>query len=294
MRIFITGGTGFIGKFVLRKLDNGKNEILVLSRNLKPTNYSQKVSFLKGNIGRQKGWAKDLERFKPDTTIHMAWEGIPDFGVKTSRENLKNSLDLLKLLTKIGCRTIIATGTLWEYGERGGKLSEYMKPEPFNPFTEAKVSLYWEGSKITNKKGVNFIWVRLFYVYGPGQKSSSLIPYLISCAKTNKIPQMRNPNTQNDFIYVEDVAEAIQQILDKCKKSAVFNIGSGKVTGVQYIIRRIFSYFGVNEVYKKTKPRQTDNFAPAYADISKIRKVTGWKPKVTVEQGIRKVIKSSL
>lgn len=294
MRIFVTGGTGFIGKFVVKKLDDGKNEILVLSRNPKLSNYSKNVSFLKGDLKNQIEWGEDLKKFKPDATIHLAWKGIPDFGIKTSKENLKNSLKLLKLLSKIGCRTILATGTLWEYGERGGKLSEDLELKPFNPFTNAKVKLFLEGEKITKKEKMNFIWVRLFYVYGPGQKSSSLIPYLISCAKENNVPQMRNPDAQNDFIYVEDVAEAIKQILYKCKKSDVFNIGSGKITSVQYIIKKIFSYFKVNGAYRETKPRQTDKFAAAYADISKIRKLTGWRPKVTIDQGIKKVIESNL
>lgn len=294
MRIFVTGGTGFIGKFVVQKLDNGKNEILILSRNPKSSNSSKKVTFLKGNLSDQKRWDKNLKDFKPDAAIHLAWEGIPDFGVKTSRENLKNSLKLMKLLIKIGCKTIIAPGTLWEYGNRIGKLSENMRLDPFNPFTKAKVTLYLKGKELLKKKNVNFIWVRLFYVYGPGQKSSSLIPYLISCAKANKIPEMRNPNAQNDFIYVDDVAEAIKQILYKCRERNLFNIGSGKLTSVQYIIEKIFTHFDIKKNYQKGAPKQTDAFSSSFADISKIGREIGWKPKVTIDQGIKKVIESTL
>lgn len=246
-----------------------------------------------GDLSDIKKWGDDLKKFKPEATVHLAWEGIPDFGRQTSKKNLKCSLELIKFLTEIDCQTILVSGTLWEYGEKMGKLSEDMQPQPFNPFTEAKTSLYLEGTKITKKKNINFIWTRFFYVYGPGQKNSSLIPYLISCAKENKIPQMRNPNAQNDFIYVDDVAWAIKQILYKCKKSEVFNIGSGKLTSVRYIIKKIFTHFGIKKNYQKGAPKQTDSFTSSFANISKIGREIGWKPKVTIDEGIRKVIEST-
>lgn len=292
MRIFLTGGTGFIGKFVVKKLDNKENRLLVLSRKPKPSTYSKNVSFLKGNLNNIKKWGEELKNFNPEATVHLAWEGIPDFGVQTSKKNLKASIELIKFLAKIGCRTILATGTLWEYGNRIGKLSENMKLDPFNPFTKAKVSLYLKSKEITKKKNINFIWIRLFYVYGPDQKSSSLIPYLISCVKAKKEPRMRNPDSQNDFIYVEDVAKAIKQILYKCKKSDVFNIGSGKVMNVQYIFKKVLSHFKQEQEYQRATPRQTDKFAASYADISKIKKEIGWKPRVTIDEGIRRMIKS--
>ena len=294
MRIFLTGGTGFIGKFVVQKLDDKKNQLLVLSRNPKPSIYSKNVSFIKGDLNNLKKWASDLEKFKPDATVHLAWEGIPNFGVQTSRQNLKVSVALVKFLTKIGCQTILATGTLWEYGNKIGKLLEGMKLDPFNPFTRAKVSLYLTSKEITKKKNINFIWLRLFYVYGPGQKSSSLIPYLISCAKAKKKPEVRNPDAQNDFIYVEDVAEAIKQVLYKYKKSGIFNIGSGKVTNVQYILKKVLSQFKLKQNYQRVTPKQIDKFAASFADISKIKKEVGWKPKVTIDEGIKKTIKSTI
>jgi len=293
VKIFVTGGTGFIGKFLVSRLNNEKNKILILTRNPINLERSKNASFVEGDLSNMDKWIDRLRKFKPDTTVHLAWEGIPDYSCQNSIKNLKYSLDLIQLLAKIGCRTILVTGTLWEYGSQKGKLSEEMQVNPFNVFTAAKNALNLLGSEIAKEYKMNFIWARLFYVYGPGLKRDSLISYLIRCAKEDIKPGIRNPNAQNDFIYVEDVADAICQILLKCKKSEVFNIGSGKLTSVQYIIEKIFQYLGRKKDYEVSSKQQLDLLPSSYADISKIKKEIGWKPKVNIDEGIQKILATS-
>ena len=294
MRIFVTGGTGFIGKFVIKKLNNGKNEILILSRNSNKSIKSENISFLKGNLADINQWGKSLLEFKPEACVHLAWEGIPDYKIDNSIKNLKYGLDLMQLLVESGCQKILATGSLWEYGSLKGRLSEDTPVNPFNAFTAAKNSLNWMGRELAKENNMVFLWTRLFYVYGPGQKSDSLIPYLTRCAKENIKPEIRNPDARNDFIYIEDVAEAIYQILIKCKKSDLFNIGSGKSIKIQYIIKKIFQTLGIKKGYDIGEKDQPDSFQSSYAGISKIRKKTGWVPKINIDEGIKRVLDFSL
>lgn len=294
MRIFITGGTGFIGKFVVKELDNQRNNLLLLVRNTNHLTNSQNISFVKGNLASLGNWEKTLEAFKPQAAIHLAWEGIPDYGSQNSIKNLKYGLSLIELLAKLNCQTILVTGSLWEYGQQRGELSEDMYSKPFNAFTAAKNSLYLLGRELARENNITFIWTRLFNVYGPGQKSTSVIPYLINCARQGKEMEIRNPNNKNDFIYVEDVADAISEILLKCKKSEIFNIGSGKLISVQDIIDKIFNVFHSKQKYKKTQQKQTDALADFYADISKIKKETGWHPKIDIDEGLKRTINSML
>lgn len=292
MKIFVTGGTGFIGKFLLPKLNKEKNELLILTRNPNNLNGSKNIAYVEGDLSNIDKWKDEVEEFKPEAAIHLAWEGIPDYSSQNSIKNLKYSLDLIQLLAKVGCRKILATGSLWEYGEQEGKLSEEMQVIPFNAFAVAKNSLNWMGTEFAKENNMIFLWTRLFYVYGPGQKNNSLIPYLISCTKMNKRPKIRNPNAQNDFIYVEDVADAICKIVLKCRTSEVFNIGSGKLTSVQYIIEKIFNSLGIKAGIKIGEKEQLDSLQSAYADISKIRKETGWVPKVNIDEGIKKTLEA--
>ncbi|OGE30450.1 hypothetical protein A3C59_00500 [Candidatus Daviesbacteria bacterium RIFCSPHIGHO2_02_FULL_36_13] len=293
MKIFVTGGTGFIGKFVISKLKSEKNKLLILTRNLHVSENSKNTLFVKGDLSDVNQWKDELKKFMPDAAIHLAWEGIPDYSSKNSIKNLNFSLELVQLLAEIGCKKILATGTLWEYGDQSGKLSEDMQIKPFNAFTAAKNALNWLGSEIAKERDISFTWIRLFYVYGPGLKRDSLIPYLIKCGKENKKAEIRNLYAQNDFVYVEDVADAICTLLLKCKKGGVYNIGSGQLTSVQTIIEKIFNSFSKQKKYKKTKKKNLDSLAYAYADISKIQKF-GWKPRINIEEGLRKTIEASL
>lgn len=289
MRIFITGGTGFIGSYLIPKLTEGKNKVLVLTRNPKNLVKYKEATCLKGDLSKISEWKKELKRFKPEAVIHLAWKGIPDYSSPNSITNLKYGLDLLQTLATVGCKKILVTGSLWEYGLQKGKLSEKISVNPFNAFTAAKNSLNWVGSEFAKEHNIVFLWVRLFYVYGPGQKKNSLIPYLISCAKENKKPEIRNPNAQNDFIFVEDVAEAIYQILLKSNKSDTFNIGSGKLTSIQYIIESISKTLGIKG-YQVGNKERIDDYAFSYADISKIKSIIGWKPQINIDEGIKRIL----
>lgn len=290
MRIFVTGGTGFNGKYVVQKLDNGTNKILVLTRNANNLAPSKNISFLRGDLASINTWRDALKNFKPQAAVHLAWEGIPDYGIKNSIKNLSYGLKLIELLAKSGCQTILVTGTIWEYGNQTGKLGEDLCTKPFNALTAAKNSLHYLGKEIAKDHNVNFIWTRLSNSYGPGRHEISLIPYLINSVQNNKKIEVRDPYAQNDFIYVEDVAEAICQLLLKCKKTDVFNIGSGKLISVKEIIEKIFKIFNVSINYKITNQQQIDSFSYAYADISKIKKEIGWQPKIDIDEGLQKTI----
>ncbi len=293
MRIFITGGTGFNGKFVVRKLDNGKNKLLLLSRNPKSLTRSKNIFSLRGDLSQISTWKDDLRNFKPQAAIHLAWEGIPDYGTQNSIKNLNYGLGLIELLGKVGCQTILVTGSILEYGNQTGKLGEDFCTKPFNALTAAKNSLHYLGREIANEYKINFIWVRLSSVYGHGRQETSLIPYLIKSVQTNKKIEIRNPGARNDFIYVEDAAEAISQLIIKCKKSEVFNIGSGKLISVKDIINKISKIFKVKKEYSVTRQKQIDSFSSAYANISRIKNEIGWQPKIDLEEGLKKTIGDS-
>lgn len=293
MRIFLTGGTGFIGRYVLKHLEKERYNILLLTRtskeNFSSIIKSKKVDIVLGNLSDINKWKNKLIKFKPDATIHLAWEGIPDYGVKTSIKNLKYGLNLFEELAEIGCKKIICTGSCWEYGQNQGKISEDLPIKPSNAFTAAKNALYWLGREIAKENNIQFIWTRLFYVYGPGQRENSLIPYIINCVKEGKELRIKTPSARNDFIYVEDVAKAIVAILENCNQSTVYNIGSGYSTSIQEIIREICNCYNI-EYIQKSKQLTEDQAINFWADISKIKKEIGWVTKVNIVEGVKSTV----
>lgn len=292
MKVFVTGGTGFIGRAVVKKLSADKHSLLLLSRTAQAKNHN--IETIQGSLSNIPKWQDKLKRFKPDATIHLAWEGLPDHNATISRLNLDYSLDLIELLAKIDCKRLIVTGSCWEYGPQAGKLSEDTPPMPFDAFAAAKLSLLWLGQEIAKEKGMEFTWTRPFYVYGPGQHPKSLIPYLISCAESRTKPGIRNPDAQNDFIFVEDVADALSQILLSSPKNNIYNLGSGRLTSVSYIIKCILDHFGIRDNYEETIKQHKDELKQFFADLSRIKEDIGWEPKTSIEEGIKKTINYNL
>ena len=155
MRIFITGGTGFIGKPVVKKLQEEGHYLLLLSRkDQKPSTRTKTVA---GNLANISKWQKDLKKFKPDTALHIAWEGLPNHNAHLSQLNLEYGLNLTKALAEAGCKRMIVTGSCFEYGVQKGKISEHTPPKPFDAFTAAKHALRWLGLEIAKEKNMDFI-----------------------------------------------------------------------------------------------------------------------------------------
>ena len=292
MRIFVTGGSGFIGKHVVRELLQGKQELLLLVRegkkNALPKN--KKIKIISGDMGDISKWQNELKKFKPEAAIHLAWEGIPDYGVEMSLHNLKNSLNLFQTLFESGCKTVVSAGSCWEYGAKEGKLSESAEIKAPNIFTASKASLNMLGERMAKNYGANFIWTRLFYVYGPGQKGHSLIPFVLKNLRADVVPALKDPFGQNDFVYVGDVARALAMLLKK-GASGVYNIGSGNLTSTKEIVKTLYKHYPQNNGYNIIYPKGKAVLSPSfYADISRIKKEIGWKPSVDIWEGLEKTL----
>lgn len=290
MKIFVTGGTGFIGKHVINKLI-GDNEILVLSRTGKIKELYQSIKLIIGDLSNINDWANEVREFKPDATIHLAWQGIPDHGYAVSYKNLTYSLNLFLLLKDIQCNKIICSGSCFEYGQKLGMLDETKPAIATDPFTAAKISIYLMGKDMFKDTATDFIWARFFYVYGPGQRSASLIPHIIKSISEGKKPEMKTPNAKNDFVYVKDIADALHELVLK-GKSGIYNIGYGNSTSVKDIIgivsKKMLFDIDLN-MYNQYANEEKIDF---WADLSKIKREIGWIPKTSIEKGVESYIDS--
>lgn len=292
MKIFITGGTGFIGRPVVKNLLSQGHTLALLSRNFQKS-HNPHIVTITGDLKDINPWKSKLAEFKPDAAIHLGWEGLPNHTAEISRINLEQSLNITQLLAEIGCKRMVVIGSCWEYGKHKGKITETGEIRPFDSFTAAKHSLHWMGREIAKEKGMEFIWTRLFYVYGPGQHAESLIPHLIESVRAGRIPKIRNPDARNDFIFVEDAAEAIILLTLNPFRDSIYNIGSGKLISVLEIISEIFKKYKLKADFNKTNKEYKDSATDFFADISKIKTDHKWKPKTSMKVGIERTIKST-
>lgn len=236
-----------------------------------------------------------IKTFDPDVLIHFAWQGIPDYSEKISKTNLQNSIHLFDfLLEETNCKKIIVSGSCFEYGKTQGVCTEKDFCNTHSFFSWAKHSLlrYLE-VKCTIRK-IDWIWFRIFYVYGSGQREQSLFPTLIRSLQKKEVPQIMTPFYRNDFIDASDVAEATWIAVEKKIPSGIYNLGWGKSNAVYDACTLAEKMIlGTNtltqQVKENGKKEQTVDF---WADMSKTHQSLEWMPKITLEEGIQKHIHS--
>lgn len=296
MKIFITGGTGFIGKHLVKKLQEKNHSLLLLSQ--QPL---ENFNFVEGDLSDINKWKAEVEKFKPDACVHLAWEGIPDYSIDKNRKNINYGLDLFTFLANIGCKTILSTGSAWEYRGRQPEaaIEGTMLAKPADTFSAAKWMINLWGTAIIEENNresngrdkARFIWARILFIYGPGQRETSLVAYLINCWKKGERPEIKNPSAKNDFIYIDDVIEALIMLLENEKKSGEYDIGYGKLISTQEIVNIIAKKLKVTNWYKDVNQlNDVQLISSPVADISRIKKETDWEPKTNIEEGIQKTI----
>ena len=132
---------------------------------------------------------------------------------------------------------------------------------------------------------VKIAWVRIFYIYGTGQRSTSLIPSLIDAKIKKKKIKIKTPNDFCDFIHVDDVVSFFKTLINKEFKSSTFNLGSGKPTKVINICKKILQQDFKKLCIYNNKSKIKNYY---WANMSNTKKETGFKIKISLDNGLKK------
>lgn len=227
MKILVTGATGFIGRYVVENLIENGNEVLIAGRSQMDDNtLSSKCNFAYLDI--EKNNYKELSAYLDHTSrvIHLAWSGLPNFNHMSHLEfGLFHQYNFIKYLVNQGIRDITITGTCLEYGLREGQLSVDMVTNPIVPYGIAKDSLRKFLFSLNSFNNFNLKWVRLFYMYGDGQHSKSLLSQLSEAVKNReKSFNMSMGDQLRDYMHVRDVAKDLVNIARNIDESGIYQI----------------------------------------------------------------------
>jgi nucleoside-diphosphate-sugar epimerase len=245
MRILVTGSTGFIGKHILLHLLKDNDEVIAtyLPSEKKEIVKVLNIKWIEYNIDDCLSEERNLFEYfqKPDLLIHLAWQGLPNYNKSFHfNKNLFIHQKFVHNLVSNGLKDISITGTCLEYGMKNGCLSEEMDTNPQNFYALAKDALRCYVELLKKDYEFNFKWIRLFYMYGEGQNSKSLIPQLYKAIKTQeKVFNMSGGDQLRDYLKVEVVANYILKTAMQNSCNGIINCCSGVPVSVRNLVEKI-------------------------------------------------------
>ena len=294
MRILVTGASGFIGRPLVDQLGREGHSVLCMTRRAgKRLNRSDGIWWSRSDLSVPGTYQDVVREFSPQAVIHLAWEGLPVYSLENSRGSLEQALAFLSfVLEQQSCEKLLVAGSCHEYGLRTGECFETNIGYPTDHFTSAKHSLRTWAEAECKKRGVLFGWMRIFYVYGPRQRETSLIPLVLESLARKVLPDIRRPDNANDFIYIDDVVRALVLAVERVIASGIYNLGTGMATPVLEVVkvaeRVIGSSTTISNVLESRTLKNEDKVG-IWASNHWSKENLGWEPKITLEEGIRKI-----
>ena len=210
---------------------------------------------------------------------------------KTFKSHFLGVKNLASIFLNKSIQSFVQIGSGGEYGKSKSPHKEIHKGKPISVYYKAKLLATTHLLKLNKTKKFPVSIIRLYQAYGPRHDFNRFIPIIIqSCLKNKRFPCSEGKQFR-DFIFVDDVVDAIIKSLKSSKASGqIFNIGSGKPFKIKDIIKKI------NEKIKKGYPLygkiklRKDEEIKTFPSIAKAKKLINWRPKVSFQHGLQKTI----
>ncbi len=246
--VAVTGASGFVGRQVVRWLRRGNDcRIVACGRNAAALR-ELGVEYVAEDVGSGRKDFFDLLG-RPDRLIHLAWSGLPAYHDPSHvEENLVVSCRFLRNMIASGLRSLTVAGTCYEYGMQTGCLAEDAQPAPTTCYAVAKDALriFLESLKRWDARHpFQFIWARMFFLYGEGQRPAALIPQVDrALASGREFFDMSGGEQLRDFLRVEEAGRFLAAVAMQDRFEGIVNICSGSPISVRRLVEERIALHG--------------------------------------------------
>ncbi|WP_440922146.1 NAD-dependent epimerase/dehydratase family protein [Candidatus Pelagibacter sp.] len=292
-KILITGGTGFIGYHLSKRCIKLGWSVTSLSSNFpKPNKIIRGVKYIIVDITNK----KKLSKIKNDFDYIVNLAGYVDHSnkKKTLDSHYIGCKNLASLFLNKKIKKFVQVGSSIEYGKLRSPQIENKKnsQSTFSIYGKAKLLSTKYLMAIYKKEKFPTTVIRLYLVYGPKQDINRVIPITIKNALLDKKFNCSSGLQYRDFIYIDDVINAILKTLKNRKTNGeIINIGSNKPVRIKDLIIRICYLVGSGKpIFGKIKLRK-DEIKSLYPNINKAHKILKWRPKISLNTGLKRTIK---
>jgi len=288
----ITGGTGFIGSWLVKEMINNNIKVILLVRDKSKcteNEFRELIEYYSDDYYNLEDHDNDIDAF-----YHLAWEGVAPEKKNDRSIQVKNidlALEMLEYANKVRAKRFIATGTVAEYTFCEDVMDVYAKQTPNDLYGASKTAAHYMLETWARNIGMPFNWVVIPSTFGEGRRDNNILTYTIRTLLKGEKPSYGYLNQMWDFLYVAEVARALRLIGEKGKPGKIYAIGSGIYKPLREYVEIIRDCInpelplGIGE-----RPELSDKAFSSCVSIKELTDDTGFIPAVLFEDAIRKVI----
>ena len=296
-RVVITGADGFVGSHLTKKCVESGAEVWGIVHPDSP--YAARINTLPGVhvvVSDIPGLVSKLDRFpdQVDAFYHFAWQGVnakerDDFDCQVG--NIDLSLETVRFAGRLCPKKFIMPGSTNEYIYYGRPIDQYALPTPPNAYGSVKIAIRYLTQLYTRQFHMEFIYTVIAGIYAADRRDNNVIFYTIDKLLRREKPSLTGLEQLWDYVYVDDVMDALYLLGDKGRDGEFYAIGKGDNRPLYEYIEIIRDLIdpslplGIGEI-----PYRNGQLPCSCVDLTAIKRDTGFVPKVDFETGIRKVI----
>jgi len=290
-KVLVTGGAGFIGREVVKQLQQNGYVVTVLDKAEKPLDFTN-VKYIRGDL--QNAAKCVVACAGQDFVIHLAAKPrIPESFIDPDSyfdDNVTGTKNILTAASAVGIRKFVYASSSSVYGNNPAPHKPFHKPDPLNYYSMTKLFGEHLCKQYKNMFNLNYTILRFFTVYGDEQPDDDNKGLMISkfyrlAAEGKPLTVHGDGQYKRDYIHVSDVAKACISSVESRVKSEIFNVGTGENISVNEVIDILKEFFPDLKIENEEKPK--GYASETLADISKAKKLLGWKPQINIQDGIR-------
>lgn len=297
-RVVISGATGAVGMALIHEMISDEIEVLVLThKNSKRNEWIPKhplVSTMDCSLDDMKNVFLTGCDMEYDAFYHLAWAGTTGNdrnNMYLQNKNVKYALDAVELANRMHCKVFIGAGSQAEYGRFLGKINENTSTFPENGYGIAKLCAGQMTRERAHQLGMRQIWARIFSVYGSYDGKQSMIMSAIDKMLKGEKTSFTKGEQIWDYLYSKDAARALYLLGEK-ELDGVYCLGSGNARPLkEYIIEMRNQINPALEIGIGEMPYAERQVMYLCADISKLRRDTGFEAKYDFKKGITEIIR---
>ena len=309
MKIVATGATSFVGSGAVKALlERGHKVYAVLRKGSSKADrllingaMPENLVILEEDLGSLERLAEQIPE-PCDVFLHMGWKGAGSdsrSAAAIQEENAKESLNAVQAAKALGCRRFVFTGSQAEYGVHDALMNEETGCRPTSPYGEAKLKVRIEAEALCRKLSMDYGHARIFSTYGIGDHPWSLLSTCVNTFLSGGVMEMGACTQDWNFMYIDDAGRAVAMLCEYQKslmeQGCVYNLGGpmDETGPLKHFVETVYEMCGRKGscVYGVRKPN-AEGVVNLIPDLTKMKRVIGWEPRVRFRDGMARVIES--